>query len=244
MCQKVTFEVTTNAQRFGAWLARYLQDEVWWFGDARFQTERGYIHLNEGPPQQNFGSGDYITIKGAYVERIQEQEVISGELFHFESEVNSRTVIDFELIDLASERLEVTAQCYESAVLEYFDEVLKQVIRRWPEAGEQKEIRAYFQERGIEQSPLPTSSAEDLLPVRLYKILKSRFDEEELRTLCFNLRIDYDDLRGKGKSGKARELVQNFQRRNALPCLKEAIVDSRQDISLNDLTGDLDPKCV
>ena len=170
--------------------------------------------------------------------------MISGELFHFESEVNSRTVIDFELIDLASERLEVTAQCYESAVLEYFDEVLKQVIRRWPEAGEQKEIRAYFQERGIEQSPLPTSSAEDLLPVRLYKILKSRFDEEELRTLCFNLRIDYDDLRGKGKSGKARELVQNFQRRNALPCLKEAIVDSRQDISLNDLTGDLDPKCV
>src|SRR6185436_18221077 len=42
---------------------------------------------------------------------------------------------------------------------------------------------------------------------RLHEILTERFDLEELRTLCFRLGIDYDNLRSEGKSGKARELV-------------------------------------
>ena len=37
--------------------------------------------------------------------------------------------------------------------------------------------------------------------------LAARFGADDLRTLCFKLGIDYDDLPGESKQGKARELV-------------------------------------
>ena len=43
---------------------------------------------------------------------------------------------------------------------------------------------------------------------QLRQTLSSRFNESELRTLCFDLKVDYDDLPGKAKSDKARELDQ------------------------------------
>jgi hypothetical protein len=48
--------------------------------------------------------------------------------------------------------------------------------------------------------------------IRLHEILAKRFDVEELRTLCFHLGVDYDDLKGEGKTGKARELVAFLER--------------------------------
>lgn len=43
--------------------------------------------------------------------------------------------------------------------------------------------------------------------VALRQVLSSLFDAGELRTLCFDMHIDFDDLYGEGKSDKARELV-------------------------------------
>lgn len=43
--------------------------------------------------------------------------------------------------------------------------------------------------------------------VALRQVLSSLFDTGELRTLCFDMRIDFDDLYGEGKGDKARELV-------------------------------------
>jgi hypothetical protein len=43
--------------------------------------------------------------------------------------------------------------------------------------------------------------------IRLRELLTTRFNEGELRTFCFDLGIDYDDLPGAGKAGRARELV-------------------------------------
>ena len=37
----------------------------------------------------------------------------------------------------------------------------------------------------------------------LYRRLTEYFNEEELRDLCFRLDVDYDDLPGAGKAGKA-----------------------------------------
>ena len=48
--------------------------------------------------------------------------------------------------------------------------------------------------------------------VRLHKQLSQHLDLEELRTLCFYMGIDYDDLRGEGKVAKARELVKKVER--------------------------------
>lgn len=42
---------------------------------------------------------------------------------------------------------------------------------------------------------------------RLRQFITEYYDQEELRTLCFDLGIDYDNLRGENKAAKARELV-------------------------------------
>lgn len=48
--------------------------------------------------------------------------------------------------------------------------------------------------------------------VSLRDILTDYFSKEELRTLCFDLGLDYDNLPGSGRSGKARELVLQVER--------------------------------
>lgn len=44
-------------------------------------------------------------------------------------------------------------------------------------------------------------------------VIEQYFDEEELRTLCSDLDVDYDSLPGDGKAAKARELAGHFTRR-------------------------------
>lgn len=46
------------------------------------------------------------------------------------------------------------------------------------------------------------------------ELLSERFSREELRTLCFDLGLDYDDLPSRGKASKARDLLDHFWRRH------------------------------
>jgi hypothetical protein len=57
--------------------------------------------------------------------------------------------------------------------------------------------------------------------VELRKILDKHFSEDELRTLCFDLKVTYDDLPSEQKSGKARELVAYLERHNRIADLIE-----------------------
>lgn len=43
--------------------------------------------------------------------------------------------------------------------------------------------------------------------VRLRQVLTEKFNDQELRNLCFDLAIDYEDLPGSAKGDKARELI-------------------------------------
>jgi len=67
--------------------------------------------------------------------------------------------------------------------------------------------------------------------IRLYQILADYFNVEELRTLCFNLKIDYDDLIGEGKQGKARELVTFLDRRSRIAELVAKGKEQRPEIA-------------
>jgi hypothetical protein len=51
---------------------------------------------------------------------------------------------------------------------------------------------------------------------QVHHFIVEHFDAEELRTVCFNLGIRYDDLRGEGFIAKARELVLWVERREML----------------------------
>ncbi len=64
----------------------------------------------------------------------------------------------------------------------------------------------------------------------LYAILEDRFNDSEIRDLCFHLNITYENLPGSTKKDKARELVTLMERRNALDELAETIQQIRLDI--------------
>ena len=68
--------------------------------------------------------------------------------------------------------------------------------------------------------------------VELRRLLVDCFDLEELRTLCFDLGVDFDSLRGEGKEAKTRELVMYFQRHSQLDRLVYYIRQHRSDIEL------------
>ena len=62
------------------------------------------------------------------------------------------------------------------------------------------------------------------------------FDEEELRTLCSDLGVDYDSLPGKGKEAKARELVGHLGRRGRIPALIEMCIRLRPHVDWEETT--------
>ena len=62
----------------------------------------------------------------------------------------------------------------------------------------------------------------DKLPANLrhiHKLLVDSFDQDELRTLCFELGVRFDDLGGEGVSAKARELLLLLERTKQIAAL-------------------------
>ncbi|MCP4426839.1 MAG: AAA family ATPase, partial [Chloroflexi bacterium] len=73
-------------------------------------------------------------------------------------------------------------------------------------------------------------SRETIDPVALRHALVNYFDMEELRTLCFDLGVDFDELKGEGKGAKSRDLVAYWQHHGDLTPLVEAIRRERGDV--------------
>jgi hypothetical protein len=80
--------------------------------------------------------------------------------------------------------------------------------------------------------------------VQLKRILAKRFDTEELKTLCFDLQVKYDDLPGEGKSNKARELLTHLARRNRIPDLLDVGGEQRPDIDWPEISWKDSPEAV
>ena len=66
---------------------------------------------------------------------------------------------------------------------------------------------------------------------KLLEVLSTRFDKQELKNLCFNLNIDFDNLPGEAKVDKARELLTYIIRRNEIDELLAIGKRLRQDIN-------------
>ena len=62
-----------------------------------------------------------------------------------------------------------------------------------------------------------------------HKHLVTHFNESEVQTLCYNLGIDYEVLKGNNKTDKARELVQYLNRRDDIMRLEEEVARQRPD---------------
>ena len=70
---------------------------------------------------------------------------------------------------------------------------------------------------------------------KLHDVLVTYFDEEELRSLCFDLNFTYDILSGGNKVGKARELITFLQRRKEIDSLISKLWELRPNLSFEDL---------
>ena len=68
------------------------------------------------------------------------------------------------------------------------------------------------------------------LQVKLHQVLDNYFNEQELRDLCFDMGVEYEDLPALGQDNKARELVASFARSGHLHTLEAEIAKQRPHI--------------
>ncbi|HRN69038.1 MAG TPA: hypothetical protein PLD89_13010 [Promineifilum sp.] len=66
--------------------------------------------------------------------------------------------------------------------------------------------------------------------VQLRQALDDGYNDSEMRDLCFELNIDYEDLPGDGQSAKARELVLYARRHGLLAQLVEKVMQDRPQL--------------
>ncbi len=97
-----------------------------------------------------------------------------------------------------------------------------------------------FQKQSTEPVQDQRPSFKNLVILR--KTLIETFDENELKTLCFNLGLNYDDLPGERKSDKGRELIAYFDRRGQLSQLVSAVREARPKMELSGENVGISPK--
>jgi hypothetical protein len=66
--------------------------------------------------------------------------------------------------------------------------------------------------------------------MNLHRLLDQYFSLEEIRTLCFDLGVDYDNVRGEGKSARIRELILALGRNGRLPELIGLVQEQRRHV--------------
>jgi hypothetical protein len=69
-------------------------------------------------------------------------------------------------------------------------------------------------------------------PVHLRQVLKQYYSEGELRTMCFDLGIEYESVPGRGKSERVDELVYYAQRNGRLDDFAAYVRQTRSFIQL------------
>lgn len=82
----------------------------------------------------------------------------------------------------------------------------------------------------IPQQPTAAASTFQNYLFGLLQILNNRFNKDDLETFCFALGIDFENLHGETKIGKARALLDHLQRRERLPDLIRVGQALRHDI--------------
>ena len=77
--------------------------------------------------------------------------------------------------------------------------------------------------------------------VQWHQLLNHHFNEEELKTLAFELTITYDDLPANGRQNKARELISLLDRHHRLAELRDLVARQRPTLPLPPLNADEEP---
>jgi hypothetical protein len=97
-------------------------------------------------------------------------------------------------------------------------EVEKTRLRRQAEQIEReiKELEETIHKLDSEVSTEDTEESHQPKLIQITILLNRHFNHEELRTLCFRLGVEYDDLPAEGRANKARELVKLLDRESRI----------------------------
>jgi hypothetical protein len=71
--------------------------------------------------------------------------------------------------------------------------------------------------------------------IKFRRLIDTHFNNEELRTLCFDLEVDYESLGGEGKMGKIRELIAHMKRFHRIEELLKYLRTERPNVSWPDI---------
>jgi CHAT domain len=134
----IMFFLNTSDRVFVAWLSEYTQMAH----KHGFRTEHGRIVLQQARPVFRSSGQQVIEMPSFYIvpdpDPEKNQEIAEP----------LPSTVTFRIVPLASERIEVHAECNQPAVQVYFHSLLHAVAQRWPEA--QSIITAYS---AAERSP-------------------------------------------------------------------------------------------
>lgn len=75
---------------------------------------------------------------------------------------------------------------------------------------------------------------------QLNTLLNQYFSLEEIRSLCFEMGVDYDSIPGEGKAAKVRELILGFSRQGHLPELRSLVVKERPHVVWPEIPADFE----
>lgn len=119
---KLKFTLNTTPELFATWLLHHTAENKF-EGKLDFRSDEGRIVLDPAeykPPLDNL---TYFNMFGHRITRLPEGGETREEL---------PPVIQFVAVRVGSERLEMTAACDETAVMEYFEELLSEMGKSWP----------------------------------------------------------------------------------------------------------------
>jgi hypothetical protein len=85
-----------------------------------------------------------------------------------------------------------------------------------------------------------TTVAPEQYLATLHKLMERYFNLEEIQTLCFQLNVDYDSVRGEGKSARIRHLILDMGRHGRLAQLVSLVAAERPFVSWPPVPDDLD----
>lgn len=132
------------------------------------------------------------------------------------------------------------AELYESRkLLSEVSNVARNIQLNLPTSVWIEEMREQYpqdnQQKVTAKEPILRLPDESLSELR--QTITRLFSEQDLRTLCFDVGIDYDDIGGETKESKVRELILHQYRRGLLRNLILKCAERRADIHWRNLAG-------
>ena len=93
----------------------------------------------------------------------------------------------------------------------------------------------------VQSKTQPTRSGALLIEVNhsvLLRLIGERFSDNDLATLCYDLRIDPEEFEQKGKTNMIRQLIEHMHRRGRLRELIATVLQERPSVDWSPLFKD------